>query len=346
MLPPRLTPVLLLTALFCAAPLAAQGTAAPGSPTCTGGPADDAGARIAVTVEGTPEQAAELLGMALQLNGFTVTQPLRGAGAWTSAPHHIWIPDYLAAMATGQPHPGVQLSGDIQPRGDSTEISLVARTLCSLGSAAPAGPLGSTEDLLEQFSAYFVMHPVGGFDRRDGRAGTFSLDLPPQVADLRRVGQRPVPPRAVMLHYAGPDELAADAYFYLGPVPTLRCTPSCHEVEVRREVSGYLRTIPLSPLYQGATSWEMTKAEALAPGPGDGWGAGYHMAHRIVRDGNTIDTHYYVYAFPDYLMKVRGTFVAGSGRAERLQAFVDAAVAGVIRTEGGPPPPTLPTPRS
>jgi hypothetical protein len=344
MLPPRLTPALLLPALFCAAPVAAQGTAASASPACAGGPADEAGARMAVTVEGSPEQAAELLGMALQLNGVSVTQPLRGAGAWTSAPLHIWVPDYLAAMATGQPHPGVQLSGDIQPRGDSTEISLVGRTLCSLGSAAPAGPLGSTEDLLEQFSAYFVMLPVAGFDRRDGRAGTFSLNLPRQVADLQRVGQRPVAPRALMLHYAGPDELAADAYFYLGPIPTLRCTPSCHEVEVRREVSGYLRTIPHSPLYQGATSWEMTKAEALAPGPGDGWVAGYHMAHRVVRAEGTIATHYYVYAFPDYLMKVRGTFAASDAREERLQAFVDAALAGVIRTEGGPPPPALPTP--
>jgi hypothetical protein len=321
--------------------VAAQGTA---SPACAGGAADEAGARIAVTVEGTPEQAAELMGMALQLNGFAAAQPLRGAGAWTSAPYHTWVPDYLADMANGQPHPGVQLSGDIQPRGDSTEITLVARTLCSLGSAAPAGPLGSTEDLLEQFSGYFVMHPVAGFDRRDGRAGTFSLDLPRQVADLQRAGQRAVPPRAVMLHYAGPDELAADAYFYLGPVPTLRCTPSCHEVEVRREVSGYLSTIPHSPLYQGATSWEMTKAEALAPGPGDGWGAGFHTAHQIVRDGNTLATHYYVYAFPDYLLKVRGTFLASDARAERLQAFVDAALAAVIRTEGGPPPPALATP--
>jgi hypothetical protein len=43
-------------------------------------------------------------------------------------------------------------------------------------------------------------------------------------------------------------------------------------------------------------------------------------------------------------MKVRSTFVASDARAERLQAFVDATLDAVIRTEGGPPPPALANP--
>lgn len=330
----RLTRACILPTLLFATAARAQDAA------CAGGPADEGGMQAVVTMHGTPEHAAARVSAGLAALGYTASQPPHTRGPWTAAPSHSWVPEYLAGMANGQAHPGVQLSGDIQPRGDSVEVTIAARTLCRLASAGPAGPLGSVEDMLEQFSAYFLVDGLVAPDA-ERRVGPFSLNLPDQLADLRLMQRRPTPPRAIVLHYAGADSLMADVFFYLGPVPFVRCTPSCHEVGVRREISGYLSVLPQMRIAAGAAV-ELEGMEALPPGPGNGWVAGGHVTHHLVRGESTLATHYYVYAFPDFFMKVRSTFPANPQREQRLQTFVDAAVAAIIRREGERPPPALP----
>lgn len=342
MLLPRLSRVLVLPALLSGAPLAAQGA---GPPSCAGAPADEAGMRIAFTLPGTPKRAAGLVTDALRGMGYSVSEPPRDAGGWTAAPSHAWVPDYLAQFAKGQASPGVQLSGDIQPMGDSAEVTIVARTLCSLAEAASDERLrGSVEDLLERFSALYLMHAVVE-QARDGRLGSFSLDLPPRLGDHRLMRRIPSPPRSLVLPFTGADSLDVDVFFYRGPIPFARCTPSCAEVNVEREVSGYIRTFSQTRAQMGASAIEFRGMEPLTPGPGDGWIAGRHLVHDIVRPGETLSTHYYVYVFPDHFVKFRSTFPVSPARAERLKAFVAAALPAIIRTEGGPSPPALPASR-
>jgi hypothetical protein len=256
-----------------------------------------------------------------------------------AAPSHTWVPDYLAGFVNGQASPGVQLSGDIQPKGDSAEVTIVARTLCSLAEPATDKRLrGSVEDLLEQFSALSLAHVVVEGQGGDARLGPFSLDLPSQLGGHRLRERHPFPPRSLLLRYADTDSLIVDVSFHPGPIPFARCAPSCAEVEVEREVSSSFQRRGRG----SAPAIELRAMEPLPPGAGDGWIAGRHLAYDMVWAGVTLSTHFYVYAFPDHLVKFRSTFPASPARAERLRAFVAAALPAIIRTEGGPPPPALP----
>lgn len=324
-------------AFLFAATVAAQ-DAAPAA--CAGGAADEDGMRIALTLPGSPEHAAGVLDAALRAQAYSVVQPPAAAGAWNAEPRHTWLPAHAEAIWHGAAHPGVQLSGVIQAMGDSSEVTVLARTLCR--PEGEAGPLGRADDLLERFSALDLMQEV---EKRSERGfAPFQMQIPTRVGEFAFQGSTSDSSKT-MLYGAMNGTLSVVVNVFPSGMMYARCTPSCAEVLVQQVVANQFRET--SRLRATVT---FRSLEPLVPGPGDHWQAGRYAIHEIVSDDRSRTLHLYVYAFPTHLVMFRGFVDTSPGGAERVRAFVVTALASGMdgsappaapRRRGGPSAPEL-----
>ncbi|HEX2077107.1 MAG TPA: hypothetical protein VHG08_05345 [Longimicrobium sp.] len=316
----RASRFLIAPALLRAAALAGQDSAAvhPATPppSCEAGAADEDGARMAFTFPGTVERAAEQLDAALRAQGYPVQQPPTAAGAWAALPSHTWRPKHEDAVWHGPTHPGLQLTGDIQPGVDSAEVTLLARALCR--SEGGVSELGSADDLLERFSALDLMLDVV---RRSGRPATpFRMQVPQRVGEFMFEGHLEDSSGVHMRYGAMNSTLSVSVTISTSWLQDVRCTPSCAQMEVQQVVADDLQRL-------SRIQATLTGMDALVPGASDRWQAGQYVTHDIVHEGRTTARHLYIYAFPGYTLLFRGFVDDSPGGVERVRAFVAAALA-------------------
>lgn len=316
---PRLLRACIAPVLFSAAGLAAQGTPA-GAASCAGGAADSVGMRIDFTLPVTPAAAAAALDSALRAQGYAGAVA-DSTGAWSVEPRHTWLAAHAEAGWRGPEHPGVQLSGSIRPRGDSTEFALLARTLCSSGRAPDPRWLGTADELLERLSALELMREVV---RRSGwQPDAPSLQVPTVIAGHMLSMQVSHEGRTT-LSYRAPDG-RRELHMILegGLVPSARCTPACADVEVQKVVAGI--TNPA----------ERRVMETLVPGAGDRWRAGIRITIVATQPGHLL--HYNAFAFPGHVVRFTGIVPDTPAGAALMQAFISDALAnGAAGAEASP----------
>ncbi|HEX8692581.1 MAG TPA: hypothetical protein VF746_09195 [Longimicrobium sp.] len=337
-----LAPMLTILATF---PLGAQEG-------CSVAPADTVPMRIALTLPGPPERAAELVARALRDQEYRVPEPPRGAGTWAAAPRHTWPRGMETAPWHREQHPGVQVSGEIRPRGDSSEVTLAARTLCDLRPEDARLPT-SAESMTERMSALELLTALVRRAGPDRRLVRLRLDMPPQLGALALAGahEYPDPSLGTQLRYRGPDRVDADVYVYPGPPAFARCTPSCGEAQVLKELADFMLALPaLTRARHGEQSiLNLRETEVLRPDSADRWVAGRHQTWAVrsqVLNNQVLDSHIYLAAYPGYMLKVRSTFPGTPERTAALRAFMDELLDAVGRAVPAPPPAPPPPARA
>lgn len=326
----------LLAVLACsllAAPLAAQA--------CLGGPADEAPVQISFTVAGRPEALGPVVESSLRARGYTLAGSPSG-GPWVADPVREW-PAQPAVPGQAGVHPGLQVSVAAAPRADSTELTLSARTLCNLGSAEEAARSESPENVLEIDAALGLLGAFAGL----GGAGSsrFQVSLPAQLAEFALAGRHdyPDPGLGSQFRYRGPGGLMADVYVYPGVRADARCTPVCGELLARSAVNALHLVIPELVRTGRVGSMTPVSDEVLRPGPGALWQAGRHLVLDVKIAGQPeMKSHFYVYAFPGFAVKVRSTYPDTAERTAQLQSLVADLLARVVKNA----PPAAPPPAS
>lgn len=276
--------------------------------------------RIAFTTPGGPEQAARIMAEVMREQDYALAQPPTAAGAWSARPRHSWLSHWAKATWRGPAHPGVQLSGEIQPKGDSAEVTVFARTLCR--AEGEAGPMGSVEDLLERFTALDLAEEVT--KRSNVETPRLRVVLSPPIGEFHYHESVGASSAAKLFQNANHTVAVSIVFSALGPLQYARCTPACAEVAAQRLAANHFEEIA----EMGAAS-SFKSMEVLVPRPGDYWEAARYIVHDSV-DGNCLHSHSYVYVFPDRYLIFHGLIGATPGDAEQVRAFVVAALGTAI----------------
>jgi hypothetical protein len=269
--------------------------------------------RIEFRLPVTSARAAAALDSALQAQGYAAAYFADSSGAWRVEPRYTWLAVHGEAGWHGPEHPGVQLSGSIESRGDSADVTLLARTLCSSETASDPRYLGTAAELLERLSALELMRGV--VQRSGWRPDVPALQIPGMIAGHVLSTQVNSNGRST-LSYRALDGTQRELHMILegGPLPSARCTPSCSEAELQRVVASL--TNPS----------ERRGMETLMPGAGDRWLAGVRITIESTRqEGHLL--HYHAFAFPGHLVRFTGVVADTPAGTALMHAFIADALA-------------------
>jgi hypothetical protein len=316
--------------LICAAALLAAGTLSAQTPGCRHGEADDDGIQVSVAVLAHPARVAATVDSLLRVQGYSVNGSPQGLGRWNVEPRFTWPPEVEEEDWHGDEHPGVQVSVETEARGDSVAIQVGARTLCKVPQVK-----GGPEDIglmVELLSA--TMLATGLPEALDSlrAAGVDPLtpvsreretvQAPEAVGKFRTVGRQdyPDPRMGTNVRYARDDGRYVDIYVYPGVRVDSACDAAC---AVDAEADGFVAGIPELVRSGRYEQMEMAGDERLQPGPGARWAYGRHLRLKVRVGGEGRDSHYYLYSFPGFFLKVRATFPPSADTLRDVTAFVD-----------------------
>ncbi|HEV3052701.1 MAG TPA: hypothetical protein VGX50_20475, partial [Longimicrobium sp.] len=159
-----------------------------------------------------------------------------------------------------------------------------------------------------------------------------SLQAPEEVAGFHIVGRHdyPDPAYGTNIRYGRDrDERYVDIYVYPGVPVNSACDAAC---AVNTEADGFIQGIPELLRAGHYESLELTADERLRPGPGAPWAYGRHLTFRGRLRGQPVESRYYLYSFPGFVLKVRATYPPGSADARAdVQPFVDDLLRRLLR---------------
>jgi hypothetical protein len=320
-----------VAALLLAAPLSAQDGKAP---ECRHGPADDQGIIITGAHAAHPTRVASVVDSVLEQGGYTVLRSPPGEGRWQIAPRFTWTATEKE-IADGDEHPGVSLFVLSQVRGDSTRLEVGARVLCRM---AEAGAKDGELTALEAMAAMMVESAVT--ERLDTlRARGVALEQPVE-RPIRAMGvpdalgpfafqerhDFPDPRSGTSLRYARPDGMRVDVYVYPGPPADSSCPRACAEEQAQsetRDFAGHLPELVRRGHYRQAS---VASDEAVQPPAGAAWRAGRHLVANVDVQGEQRESHFYLFLFPGYEVKVRATYAPSAERRRAVEALVADAL--------------------
>jgi hypothetical protein len=319
-----------LRTFACAAALFAAGTLSAQTPGCRHGEADDDGIVVSVSLLAHPTRVAATLDSLLRVQGYSVGGSPEALGRWNVQPRFTWSPEVEEEDWHGEEHPGVQVSVETEARGDSTGIEVGARTLCKVPPVK-----GGPEDMgtmVELLSATMIV--AGLTEALDSlRAGGVdpvtpvsrereTVQAPEAVGKFRMVGRQdyPDPRLGTTVRYARDDGRYVDIYVYPGVRVDSACDAAC---AVDSEADGFVAGIPELVRAGRYEQMETAGDERLQPGTGARWAYGRHLRFKVRLEGEARDSHYYLYSFPGFFLKVRATFPPSADTLRDVTAFVD-----------------------
>jgi hypothetical protein len=328
---PFLPMTFLARTLVFAASLLFTGTAA-AQPSCRHGPADDRGISVSLAALAHPTRVAAVVDSVLRAQGYAVSASPEGVGSWRVAPRFTWLPEVESESWHGAEHPGVQVTVRTEARGDSTGVAVGAQALCRV--PAVQGGSESIDEMAELISGMLLAAGITqGMDSLEA-AGVdpltpvsrqrTSVEPPREAAGFRIIGRRdyPDPRLGTNIRYGRDgDDLYVDLYVYPGVRVDSACDAAC---AVDTEADGFIRDSPELVRAGHVQSFELKDDERLRPDPGAPWAYGRHLTFTAKREGETLDSQYYLYSFPGFFVKVRATYPqdAATARAD-VQAFVE-----------------------
>ncbi|WP_420128902.1 hypothetical protein [Longimicrobium sp.] len=319
-----------LRSLLCAAALLTAGHLSAQTPGCRHGEADDSGMAVSVAVLAHPTRVAATLDSLLQVQGYAIGGSPEGLGRWNVQPRFTWLREVEEEDWHGDEHPGVQLSVETEARGDSTAVEVGARVLCKV-PPAKGGPddIGTMVELLSASmlatglpEALDSLRAAGVDPLTPVARERETVHAPEAVGKFRMVGRQdyPDPRLGSNVRYARDDGRYVDIYVYPGMRVDSACDAAC---AVNTEADGFVAGFP--ELVRAGHFEEATVVRDERPQPGAGapWAYGRHLTLKMRREGQVVDSHYYLYAFPGFLLKVRATFPPSSDTLRDVTAFVD-----------------------
>jgi hypothetical protein len=313
-----------LRLLACMAAVFAAGTAsAQNERGCRRGPADGEGVEVNVAVAAHPTRVAAVLDSLLAAQGYTLVHSPRGAGEWRVEPRFTWVQKGFDPEWTRKEHPGVQLSLETEEDGDSTRVSASARALCRV-------PAGETEMMVELMTGTLLATGLmqhmdslraTGVDPLTPVARGRSVAYPAEVAGFRLEGRHdyPDPRYGVNLRYTRGGGAYVDVYVYPGVRVDAACDAAC---AVGEEADGFVEGLPELVRAGSYERMQVTADQPLHPGAGAPWAFGRHVTLRVQRQGRTMDSHFYLYSFPGFMLKVRATYAPSDAMDRDVEAFV------------------------
>lgn len=330
----------ILCRIACAAAFFAAGTLAAQTSACRHGEADEQGIVVSMSVLAHPTRVAAMLDSLLRVQGYSVGESPQALGRWDVEPRFSWLPEVEEEDWHGEEHPGVQVSVQTEARGDSTAIELGARTLCKV-PPVKSGPedmgtmveLLSTTTLAAGVSETLDSLRAAGVDpltpvSRERR----SVQAPQEVAGFRTVGRHDYPDRRLgtTVRYVGPNDLVVDIFVYAGVQVDSACDAAC---AVTSEADGFVASFP--ELVQAGRFEQVDLAgdERLQPTPGATWAYGRHLRLRVRMQGEVMDSHYYLYSFPGFFLKVRATFPHSPAALRNVEKFVNELLRKLMSSE-------------
>lgn len=315
-------------ALLAAAPAFAQETA---PRPCPHGEADDQILQVSVAMAVHPTRMAFAVDSVLEERGYTVLRRPRDVGEWRVAPRYTWLEDEKLA----DEHPGVQVFIESEHRGDSTHVNIGARTLCALapGSAGEEDAAGIVT-AVEALAAMDIAAKVG--ERVDAwkaagvalatevERGGLQVTAPDSAGVFRFQRRQDFddPRLGSSVRYAAPDGATADVYVYPGPPDDESCRADCAAARVRMETDEFVGSFPEFIRRGHFTAIEATSNEELTPPAGALWRAGRHLTGKAEVQGDAVETHFHLFSFAGFMVKVRSTFRPSTERRERMETFV------------------------
>lgn len=320
----------LLRTFACAAALLAAGPLSAQEPECRHGPSDDQGILVSVAALAHPTRVAAVLDSVLREQGYVVGGSPEGVGVWNVAPRFTWLPLMEEETKRGDEHPGVQLAVRTAARGDSTGIELGATALCKVPAAQ--GGDASAGEMVELISA--TMLAAGVLESLDSLSARGvdplapvarereSVQAPEEVAGFRTVGRHdyPDPRLGTTVRYARDGGRYVDIYVYPGVHVDSACDAAC---AVNAEADGFVTDFPEMVRAGHYERLEVVGDQRLQPGAGAEWAYGRHLALKVRREGEVMDSHFYLYSFPGFFLKVRASFPPSPAALDEVEKFVD-----------------------
>jgi hypothetical protein len=307
---------------------------------CPGGPDDTEGLEISSTVAAHPSRVADIIDSVLVAQGYAIRSSPAGAGTWNLSPITTFVGGLREEVMQGLVHPGVQMRVRTEARGDSVDVSVLASTVCATLRN------GQRDDDAE--TALEMVHTLmlsSGIEKRAEALQTAGVDLaaavarseptrltaPDEIAGFRRIGRRDFddPAAGVSMRYGRDDRSYVDIYVY--PGAPRDCDAACGARSVNEEADGFIRGFP--DLVRAGYYRRMdVRADETVPVPaGAPWLFGRHLVMDVEANGAAQVSHYYLFAFPGYKVKVRATFPPSAKMTAAVQAFVDALLPAMTR---------------
>lgn len=324
-------------ALAAAGTLSAQDAPRP----CPNGDADQEGIEVNFAVLAHPTRVAATVDSVLRAQGYTVHDSPAGLGRWHVEPRFTWLPEIASEDWLGDEHPGVQLIVSTDPAGDSTRVYAGARALCNVPEVegAPDG----VGQMLEMASATLLAggvlealdtlqarggDPTAAVERIQEEQG--AVTAPPELAGFRLVDRHDYedPAMGTSVRYGrDQDDLYLDVYVYPGVPVDEGCDPAC---AVNTEVDGFIGDFPKLVRAGYYEHLDVAADERMQPPAGAPWRYGRQLTMTVRRQGQELESRYWLYAMPGYVVKVRSTYPASPGARADVQAFADALPAGLV----------------
>lgn len=328
----------ILHPLACAAAaLLVAGTLnAQDAPSCPDGEADQEGIQVSMAVRAHPTRVAATVDSVLQAQGYTIENSPAGLGRWGLAPRFTWLPELAEAGVFGDRHPGVQVTvGTEAAAGDSVTLVVGAQALCTVPPVE--GLPGDVGQLVEIMSATMVSAGVTeALDSLSARGGDpmaavaraqprqASVRAPEEVAGFRMINRHdfPDPAYGTSVRYGREsDGQYLDIYVYPGTRVDSACDAAC---AVNTEADGFIEGTPEFVRAGHFEQMDLANDARLRPEPGAAWAYGRHLTFKAKRRGQAVETHFYLYSFPGFFLKVRATYPPSPASTADVQAFVDA----------------------
>lgn len=327
-----------LLATLLAAGLSAQDR----PPRCPDGEADDNGINVRVTVNAHPTRVARTLDSLLMTTGYVVYEAPSGAGRWSIAPRFTWLEDVKKEAWVRDPHPGVQLAIESEARGDSTHVEIGAYVLCKSSSDVTEGGISlletlSATHLAAGFTTSLDSLKAAGVDlAAEVERPGFSLTAPEAVGEFRLAGREDFddPRLGSSFRYTRQDGFYFDVYVYPGVPADSSCPAACAEERVGEEVDEFIGSFGEFIRRGYYRRMDVRSNERVEAPEGAPWRAGRHLVMEVVRGnsaGAADESHFILYAFPGYMVKVRATYPPSAEKTEAVRAFMAGLLTSLVR---------------
>lgn len=319
-----------LRTLACAAAVLAAGTLdgqrAPKP--CPNGADDDQFVSVGVTILIHPTRMAATVDSVLEAQGYTITSAPARLGAWGVEPRFTWLDGSEDEGWHGEQHPGVQLYVRTQARGDSVALSVGARALCKV-PPVPDGP-EDVGGMVELLSSTMIVGAVSqAMDSLEARGVDLtspvprtrvSVNVPDTVGRFTFGGRRDYedPRLGSSIRFNHPNGTYADVFVWGGTRVTETCDAVC---AVNAEADGFIASFPEFIRAGHYRAVELTRDEPLRPGADALWAAGRHLTLKADKDGQMQESHYYVWSFPGFMLKVRASYPPSAEGLRQVEEF-------------------------
>lgn len=323
--------------LAVTAAVLAAGTLSAQPITCPNGEDDEQGMSMGVTMRVHPTRMAATVDSILEAQGYTVRGGPAGVGRWNVEPRFTWLESVEEEDWHGKEHPGVILAIATEARADSTQLSVGAQALCKVTPTRPgAEDVGGVLELLSVASiAAGVSEAMDSLEARGVdltapvRRNRASVTVPQEVGRFtfgrrhdfedRRLGSS--------MRYNHPNGTFADVYVWGGTPVNETCDAVC---AVNVEADAFIGSFPEFIRAGHYRALELIADEPLRPGSGALWAAGRHLTIKANKEGEIQESHYYVWSFPGFMLKVRASYAASVEGRRDVEAFVEDLLVKIV----------------